>query len=547
MKSIVTKLLEEPLNHLKSEIQIDIIPFFEIEVPKKREFGDFSTNLALVLSKVLHKPPREIANLIINNFSHPLFSRVEIAGPGFINFFIDDESLKGLLKEKSKDFDTFLSPKTKVVKKIFLEYVSANPTGPLHVGHGRGACIGSSLANILKELGHYVHQEFYINDAGAQLKNLGYSILLRAREIKGEKVEYGKDCYLGEYVTNLAETFIKENKDNIELNEENIKKASEFGKKIVLGWIEQDLKDFGVSFDFYQSEKQLFDDGFVDNAIRDLENKGLVYEKDNALWFKSTAFYDDKDRVLVKENGEKTYFASDIAYHKLKFDKNYDVYVNIWGADHHGYVPRIRSAIRAFGYDDTKLNILMVQMVSLFRDGKPVTMSKRAGDFVTLREVLDEVGKEPMRFVFLTRKHDSPLDFDLDVVKQKTSDNPVFYVQYMYARINSVFKVAKEKNISFVHDFSFKKLNLPEEREIVKQILTFPDVLFDVERFLEPHHLTYYLINLAQLFHSYYNAHRFINEDDLELTQSRLSLLYLLQKLIKKGLSLLGIDSPERM
>jgi len=547
VKSIVTKLLEEPLNHLKSEIQIDIIPFFEIEVPKKREFGDFSTNLALVLSKVLHKPPREIANLIINNFSHPLFSRVEIAGPGFINFFIDDESLKGLLKEKSKDFDTFLSPKTKVVKKIFLEYVSANPTGPLHVGHGRGACIGSSLANILKELGHYVHQEFYINDAGAQLKNLGYSILLRAREIKGEKVEYGKDCYLGEYVTNLAETFIKENKDNIELNEENIKKASEFGKKIVLGWIEQDLKDFGVSFDFYQSEKQLFDDGFVDNAIRDLENKGLVYEKDNALWFKSTAFYDDKDRVLVKENGEKTYFASDIAYHKLKFDKNYDVYVNIWGADHHGYVPRIRSAIRAFGYDDTKLNILMVQMVSLFRDGKPVTMSKRAGDFVTLREVLDEVGKEPMRFVFLTRKHDSPLDFDLDVVKQKTSDNPVFYVQYMYARINSVFKVAKEKNISFVHDFSFKKLNLPEEREIVKQILTFPDVLFDVERFLEPHHLTYYLINLAQLFHSYYNAHRFINEDDLELTQSRLSLLYLLQKLIKKGLSLLGIDSPERM
>jgi arginyl-tRNA synthetase len=251
--------------------------------------------------------------------------------------------------------------------------------------------------------------------------------------------------------------------------------------------------------------------------------------------------------VLVKENGEKTYFASDIAYHKLKFDKNYDVYVNIWGADHHGYVPRIRSAIKAFGYDDAKLHILMVQMVSLFRDGKPITMSKRAGDFVTLREVLDEVGKEPMRFVFLTRKHDSPLDFDLDIVKQKTSDNPVFYVQYMYARINSVFKVAKERNISFNQDFSFKRLNLPEEREIVKQILTFPDVLFDVERFLEPHHLTYYLINLAQLFHSYYNAHRFINEEDLELTQSRLSLLYLLQKLIKKGLSLLGIDSPERM
>jgi len=547
VKRIIAELLEERLNHLKDEIQLDIVPFFEIEVPKKREFGDFSTNLALVLSKVLRKSPREIANLIIKDFTHQLFSKVEIAGPGFINFFISDESLKGLLKEISKEFDTFLSPKAKAVKKIFLEYVSANPTGPLHVGHGRGACIGSSLANILMALGHHVHQEFYINDAGSQIKNLGYSILLRAREIKGEKVEYGKDYYLGEYITNLAEAFIVENKDNIELSEENINRASEFGKNIVLKWIEQDLKDFGVCFDSYRSEKQLFEERFVDDSIRELKDRGLVYEKDNALWFRSTAFYDDKDRVLVKENGEKTYFASDIAYHKLKFDKNYDVYINIWGADHHGYVPRIRSAIKAFGYDDAKLHILMVQMVSLFRDGKPISMSKRAGDFVTLREVLDEVGKEPMRFVFLTRKHDSPLDFDLDIVKQKTSDNPVFYVQYMYARINSVFKVAKEKNISFNQDFSFKRLNLPEEREIVKQILTFPDVLFDVERFLEPHHLTYYLINLAQLFHSYYNAHRFINEEDLELTQSRLSLLYLLQKLIKKGLSLLGIDSPERM
>jgi arginyl-tRNA synthetase len=547
VKRIIAELLEERLNHLKDEIQLDIVPFFEIEVPKKKEFGDFSTNLALVLSKVLRKSPREIANLIIKDFTHQLFSKVEIAGPGFINFFISDESLKGLLKEISKEFDTFLSPKAKAVKKIFLEYVSANPTGPLHVGHGRGACIGSSLANILMALGHHVHQEFYINDAGSQIKNLGYSILLRAREIKGEKVEYGKDCYLGEYITNLAEAFIVENKGNIELSEENINRASEFGKNIVLKWIEQDLKDFGVCFDSYRSEKQLFEERFVDDSIRELKDRGLVYEKDNALWFRSTAFYDDKDRVLVKENGEKTYFASDIAYHKLKFDKNYDVYVNIWGADHHGYVPRIRSAIKAFGYDDAKLHILMVQMVSLFRDGKPITMSKRAGDFVTLREVLDEVGKEPMRFVFLTRKHDSPLDFDLDIVKQKTSDNPVFYVQYMYARINSVFKVAKERNISFNQDFSFKRLNLPEEKEIVKQILTFPDVLFDVERFLEPHHLTYYLINLAQLFHSYYNAHRFINEEDLELTQSRLSLLYLLQKLIKKGLSLLGIDSPERM
>lgn len=546
MRRVIKNILIARLKELSINYGFEVPTFFEVEVPKKKEFGDFSTNIALILSKTLKKNPREIANLIVNDWKNELFSKIEIAGPGFINFFLNEITMKKILESISSDFDTFLSPQSEIKKKIFIEYVSANPTGPLHVGHGRGACVGSSLSNILKEIGHEVHQEFYINDAGSQIKNLGLSIILRAKELKGENVEYSKDCYMGEYVTDLAHEFMK-NQETLDLSEELISKASLFGKNIVMEWIKKDLKDFGVNFDNFQSEYELFESGYVDQCIDEMKKKGIVYEKDGALWFKSTDFFDDKDRVLIKENGEKTYFASDVAYHRAKFEKNYDVYINIWGADHHGYVPRVKSAIKALGYDEKKLNILMVQMVSLFRDGKPVTMSKRSGDFVTLREVLDEVGKEPMRFTFLTRKHDSPLDFDIELVKQKTSDNPVFYVQYMYARINSVFKVAEEKGIKIPDILIFDKLNLEEEKELIKQILTFPDVLFDVEYFLEPHLLTYYLINLAQYFHSYYNAHRFINENDLELTYSRLSLLLLLQRLIKKGLSLLGIDSPERM
>lgn len=546
MKRIIADVIAKRLYDLKKEIELKEVPYFEVEIPKKKEFGDFSTNVALTLSKSVRKSPRELANIIVRDLKNELFNKIEIAGPGFINFFLNDDFLKKVLYEKSLKFDNFLAPKVERPKKIFIEYVSANPTGPLHVGHGRGACIGSSLANILKELGHQVHQEFYINDAGAQIKNLGLSIILKAKQLSGEEVEFTKDCYLGEYVAELAKEFLSEN-NSLELTDENIEKASIYGKNVVMEWIKKDLEDFGVYFDNYQSEKDLFQKDYVDRCIKELENKGLVYKKDGALWFKSTEFFDDKDRVLIKDNGEKTYFASDIAYHKLKFEKGYDSYINIWGADHHGYVSRIKSAVKAFGYDESKLNILMVQMVSLYRDGRPVTMSKRTGDFVTLREVLDEVGKEPMRFMFLTRKHDSPLDFDIELVKQKTSDNPVFYVQYMYARINSVFKVASEKNIQFTEKLSFDRLNLSEEKELIKQILAFPDVLFDVEYFLEPHILTYYLINLAQLFHSYYNAHRFINDDDLDLTLSRMSLLLLLQRVVKKGLSLLGIESPERM
>lgn len=546
MRRVIKDILTKRLKELSYTYAFEIPEFFEIEIPKKKEFGDFSTNIALMLSKIWKKNPRDIANLIINGLESELFSKIEIAGPGFINFFLDETTVKKFLENISNNFDYFLSPKSEIRKRIFIEYVSANPTGPLHVGHGRGACIGSSLSNILKELGHEVHQEFYINDAGSQIKNLGLSIILRAKELQGESVEYSKDCYMGDYVTDLAREFLEKNK-SLELSDDLILQASHFGKDIVMGWIKKDLEDFGVNFDNFQSEYEIFQKGYVDECIEEMKKKGIAYEKDGALWFKSTDFFDDKDRVLIKENGEKTYFASDVAYHRLKFEKNYDVYVNIWGADHHGYVPRMKSAIKALGYDEKKLNILMVQMVSLFRDGKPVTMSKRSGDFVTLREVLNEVGKEPMRFTFLTRKHDSPLDFDIELIKQKTSDNPVFYVQYMYARINSVFKVAQDKGIKIPDKMIFDKLNLEEERTIIKQILAFQDVLFDVEYFLEPHLLTYYLINLAQSFHSYYNSHRFINESDLDLTYSRLSLLFLLQQLIKKGLSLLGIDSPERM
>ncbi len=547
MRRKIKDIIEKELVNIKEILNIDELPDFEIEIPRKKEYGDFSTNIAMLLGSRLKKNPREIAKIIIENLSSPFFEKIEIAGPGFINFFLNFSYILKYLEELSLDFTSFLSPKTYSPEKILIEYVSANPTGPLHIGHGRGATIGSTLAIIFKELGNIVTEEFYINDAGGQIKNLGISILRRCRELKGEKVNFEDGLYCGEYVIDLANKFL-EIESSLDETEENIKKASNFGKDIVLSWIKKDLEDFQVSFDSYISEKSLFEDGDVDKTIEKLKSSNFIYEKDAALWFRSTEFGDDKDRVLVKENGEKTYFASDIAYHKNKFERAYDRYINIWGADHHGYVKRVQSAIRALGYDDKKLKILMVQMVSLYRAGKQITMSKRAGDFITLREVLDEVGLSAMRFMFLTRKNDSPLDFDIELVKQKTADNPVFYVQYMYARINSVFKVARERGIDIDNiEKTFSKLNLPEERELIYQILSFPDLLFDISERLEPHLLSYYLINLAQIFHSYYNSHRFINEDDKKLTESRINLLKLLKLTVERGLNLLKIESPEQM
>lgn len=547
MKRKIREIIENDLIVLKEKLNLHTIPDFEIETPKKKEYGDFSTNIALLLGSKLRKNPREVAKTIVENIKSPFFEKIEIAGPGFINFFLDFNYILQYLTEIYKDFSNFLSPKVKDNKIILIEYVSANPTGPLHIGHGRGATIGSTLALVLRELGNSVVEEFYINDAGSQIRNLGISILRRCRELKGEKVEFEDGLYCGDYVIDLAKKFM-ENNEYYDETEENIKKASDFGKNIVLNWIKEDLKDFKVEFDNFVSEKAIVENGEVEKTIEKLKAGGFIYQKDSAIWFKSTDFGDDKDRVLIKENGEKTYFASDIAYHKNKYDRAFDKYINIWGADHHGYVKRVQSAIKALGYDETKLTILMVQMVSLFRAGKQVTMSKRAGDFITLREVLDEVGSSAMRFMFLTRKNDSPLDFDIELVKQKTTDNPVFYVQYMYARINSVFRVAKEKGIDVDNiEPIFTRLNLAEEKELIYQILSFPDLLVDILERMEPHLLSYYLINLAQIFHSYYNSHRFINEDDLELTKSRINLLKILKLTVERGLYLLKVEAPEQM
>lgn len=547
MRGIVKAIVLNSLVPYLEKLNLTHEVSFEVEKPKNKSYGDYSTNIAMILAKVLRRSPKEIAEGLLPYLNHPLFERVEVAGVGFINFFLNHREMLKKLKEIAKDFDNFISPKEERKKKVLLEYVSANPTGPLHVGHGRGACIGSSLALILKEVGHDVQQEFYINDAGGQIKNLGISVILRAKELQGERVEFPEGCYIGEYVSDIAKAFLERGYTS-ELTEQNIDLASSFATSLLLERIKADLHDFGVSFDSYFSEKTLIISGYLQDTLRLIEAKGLSYKRDGAVWFKTTDYGDDKDRVLIKESGESTYFASDIAYHRNKFSRQFDEYVNIWGADHHGYLPRIKAAIKALGFEEGKLKVLMVQMVNLFRDKRPVTMSKRAGEFVTLREVLDEVGKDAMRFMFLTRKHDSPLDFDIEFVKQKTSDNPVFYVQYMYARIASVFKVAKEKNIAVEGpNLDFSRLQLEEEKEIIDAILSFPDVLLDTAKNLEPHILAYYLINLAQLFHSYYNAHRFINDDDIELTKSRLCLLKILQKTVKKGLLLLGIESPERM
>ncbi|MBI5875137.1 MAG: arginine--tRNA ligase, partial [Deltaproteobacteria bacterium] len=458
-------------------IKTEKLPDIIIEKPKKDEFGDFATNAAMLLTKQEGKPPRQIAELIAKEIKQSGdVKKVEIAGPGFINLFMQDDYWLGFLKEihiageKFGKSDPRLMPAGTSIgagKKILLEFVSANPTGPLHIGHGRGAAFGDALARLLKAAGYNVFTEFYVNDAGAQVKNLAESILLRIKQEAGEKVEFGADHYKGEYISKLAAVYRGLTKKGVEESKEEI---GRFALQTILEWIKKDLSDFHVTFDNWFREKSLYEttDGShrgLPLLIQELKDKGFVYEEGGATWFKSTVFGDDKDRVIKKENGELTYFASDIAYHHDKYERGFDTLINIWGADHHGYIPRIKSVVQALGHDKESLKVLLVQMVSLSRGGQPVTMSKRAGEYVTLREVLDEVGSDACRFFFLMRKSDAHLEFDLELAKKQAPENPVFYVQYAHARICSIIKHAKEKGISFpkTEDADIKLLSLKEE------------------------------------------------------------------------------------
>ncbi|MDO8446708.1 MAG: arginine--tRNA ligase [Deltaproteobacteria bacterium] len=545
MKETLIEIIRNAIVEAQAEGEIktrDLPPLY-LEASKNAEHGDFAVNIAMKMAQTEGKPPRKIAETIIKKITgHPIIDKAEIAGPGFINFFMSNDYWLKTLSEIEALGESYGKCNIGKGQKVLLEYVSANPTGPLHIGHGRGAALGDSLSRLLRAAGYDVTTEFYVNDAGSQVQNLALSVLLRCREINGEKVEWTENLYKGEYINDLAQEFLKKG-GNITVEE-----AGPYALNEILGWLKRDLSGFNITFDKWFSEKSLYTNGEVQKAIEELKGKGLIYGKDGALWFKSTDFGDDKDRVVIRENGEPTYFASDIAYHHDKYERGFDILIDIWGADHHGYIPRMKAVVQALGHDKESLRVLLVQMVSLLRSGQPVTMSKRAGEFVTLKEVMDEVGADSAKYTFMTRRPDSQMDFDLEVVKSQSSENPVFYLQYAYARACNIERFASERNLTVLtaSEVNLGLLKLPEEIRIIKSLTAYPEVVEGAAISFEPHRLTVYLQELAGHFHSYYRENRVVT-DDIPLSQARMVMVRGLKTVIGNALGLLGVSAPRSM
>jgi len=547
MKNHLARILADSLRTMG----IESIPFIEVEAPPNDTFGDLATPVAMSLSKVLRKPPRKIAEDLVSSIKDKsVFEKIDIAGPGFINFTFSRGYVYSEISKLLVYRSGFLRTDTGKGRKVQIEFISANPTGPLHLGHGRGGATGEALANLLRAAGYRVEREYYINDAGKQVKLLGLSVFARYQQLFGVEYPFPEDGYRGGYVEDIANEIIREDgKKYLQTSFNNVSDFFvDFSYKKILADIRKDLKDFGIVFDTWQSERELYEKGYVQEAIESLRTNGFVYDKDGATWFKATAFGDDKDRVIIKQDGEYTYFASDIAYHRKKVEKKYDELIDIWGADHHGYIPRINAVIEALGYPEGRLKVLLVQMVTLLRGGKPVQMSKRAGEFVTLREVIEEVGADITKFIFLTRRPDSHLEFDLETAKAQSSENPVFYVQYAYARINSIFVRSGEKGMDAekLPDADMQLLSAPEELRLIKKLLMYPMVFDGAVIAREPHRITFYLQELAGMFHAYYNRYRVIG-DDVALTRARLALCEAIRIVLKDGLGILGISAPEKM
>ncbi|OGP67330.1 MAG: arginine--tRNA ligase [Deltaproteobacteria bacterium RBG_16_44_11] len=554
MKNKIALLIE---NAVKTSVKKGLLPEadisrVEVEVPANPAHGDYATNIALMLASSAKQNPRKIAQTLQANLKDKenIIEKTQIAGPGFINFFIKDDVWRKTLQNIEEQKDNYGRVNTGGGKKVQVEFVSANPTGPLHIGHARGAVVGDVITNLLKTAGYNVSKEYYINDAGNQMNNLGKSVLLRYREILGEKIEFPENCYLGDYIKEIAENIIKKegNKYLTTNQEETIRSFTGIAGRIILAEIKIDLRDFGVTFDEYFSENELYKDESVNKILEGLKKKGFVYSDGETLWFKSTGFGDEKDRVVVRKSGEPTYFAADIAYHQNKFSRGFEMLVDIWGADHHGYMPRLWAGISALGHDKNKLKIILVQLVNLLRGGEPVAMSTRSGEFVTLRKVLDEVGKDAARYNFLMRRSDSHLDFDLEVAKKQSTENPVYYVQYAHARICSILKMAEERGIA-LPDYTHIKpgiLGEPEEMNMIKMMARFPEIIEGAARTLEPHRITFYLNELAGIFHSYYNKNKVISDNDA-LTAARLFLVKMVRLILQNALNILGVKAPEKM
>jgi arginyl-tRNA synthetase len=534
---------------IKAEIPIPII-----EMTRDRKFGDYATNVAMVLASKQAENPRQLAEKIAQRINQAdgagFVADVAVAGPGFINLTMTPLYWSHILKKVLADGPGFGRSDIGKGQRIQVEFVSANPTGPLHVGHGRGAALGDALANILECAGYEVEREYYINDAGNQIRTLGVSVHARYLELCDKGAPFPEEGYKGDYIKDLAARLKEEEGERyLEMDQEDaVTGIAVKGAAWILDDIREDLEQFGIVFDVWFSEKTLFERGLVQQALEDMEGRGVLYREEGALWFRSTEKDDDKDRVLVKSDGALTYFASDVAYHRDKYQRGFNRVINVWGADHHGYIARMKAAVAGLGRDMDDLQIVLVQLVNLVRKGQPVAMSTRAGEFVTLREVRDEVGTDAARFIFLSRKSDSKLDFDLDLAKEKSNDNPVYYVQYAHARICSIMRNAAEQGVE-LPDFEsvdFALLDLPEEKELIRSMAALPDLLEGAALSMEPHRITTYLRDFATILHSYYYHHRVLT-DEPAVTSARLGLILGVRTVVAAALAMLGVSAPERM
>ncbi|MET3684181.1 arginyl-tRNA synthetase [Alkalibacillus flavidus] len=528
----------------------DEMPEVILETPKEKSHGDYATNMAMQLARVAKKPPRDIAQDIVDQLDTEAASvkSVEIAGPGFINFFMDTSYLTDVVTTIFDQGDEYGQTNDGQGERVQIEFVSANPTGTLHLGHARGAAYGDALANVMEKAGYDVEREYYINDAGNQIDLLAQSIDVRYAQALGEEKTMPDEGYRGQDIIDLANDLAEEHgRSFLDMNEAGRLEAfREHGLNHLLDQIKHDLETFRVPFDSWFSERSLYTDDKVHAAVESLKEKGYVYESEGAVWFRSTDFGDDKDRVLIKNDGNYTYLTPDIAYHQDKISRGFDRLINIWGADHHGYVTRMKAAIAALGYDDL-LDIKITQMVNLFENGEKVKMSKRTGKAVTMKELIEEVGLDATRYFFIMRSNDAHLDFDMDLARSESNDNPVYYVQYAHARICSMLRQAEEKGIATSEQPDLSLLTAEKEIDLLKRLGDYPQVISEAATKQMPHRIPQYVFDLASDLHSFYNAEKVIDQDQLALTQARIALMQATRTVIQDALALIGVHAPEKM
>ncbi|SDN01263.1 arginine--tRNA ligase [Bacillus sp. OK048] len=554
-------IVEQVQSRLKEEIRAAVvkanlateeqIPDVVLEIPKEKAHGDYSTNMAMQLARVAKKAPRMIAEALIENFdsSKASIEKIELAGPGFINFYMNNAYLTDLIPTVLEAGEKYGETSVGGKQKVQVEFVSANPTGDLHLGHARGAAVGDSLCNILAKAGYDVSREYYINDAGNQINNLAKSVEARYFQALGLDKPMPEDGYHGADIIGIGKTLAEEFGDkyvNVD-EQERFEFFREYGLKVEMAKLQKDLEDFRVKFDVWYSETSLYKNGKIDEALKVLRDNGYIYEEEGATWLRSMDFGDDKNRVLIKQDGSYTYLTPDIAYHKDKLDRGFEKLINIWGADHHGYIPRMKAAIQSLGYASDALEVEIIQLVHLYKDGEKMKMSKRTGKAVTMRDLVDEVGLDATRYFFAMRSSDTHMDFDLDLAVSESNENPVYYAQYAHARICSILRSGEEQGMTADQNADFALIGAEKEIELLKKLGEFPQAVGEAALKRVPHRVTNYIMELASTFHSFYNAEKVLDNEHPERTKARLALIKTVQITLRNALKLIGVSAPEKM